>query len=129
MAFALVLNRLLERKKMKYYNSDTKGFYENQINGSIEITDEYYQELLNKQSQGGTIQAIEGQVFCVMPTEEQIAQEQKKIKKARMQSQIAELDIKRIRAVAEPELKDSEQTWLEYYTLQIQELRTQITEL
>ena len=129
MAYTLVFNRLLERKKMKYYNSNTKGFYENQIDGSIEITDEHHQELLEKQSQGGTIQVVEGQVLCLMPTDEQIAQAQKNSNKSRLQSQIAELDNRRIRAIAEPELKDGEQTWLEYYTLQIQELRTKIGEL
>ena len=47
-------------------------------------------------------------------------------KKLELQAQIDELDKKRIRAIAEPELKDGEQTWLEFYTLQIQELREQI---
>ncbi len=49
-------------------------------------------------------------------------------KKIELQSQIDELDKKRIRAIAEPALKDpqSGQTWLEYYTQQIQELRAQM---
>lgn len=48
-----------------------------------------------------------------------------------LQSQVDELDQKRIRAVCEPSVKDesTEQTWLEYYNLQIQELRNQIAEL
>lgn len=52
-------------------------------------------------------------------------------KKTELQSQIDELDKKRIRAIAEPELKDatSGQTWLEYYTEQIKTLRLQIAAL
>lgn len=52
-------------------------------------------------------------------------------KKADLQLQIEEIDLKRIRAIAEPELKDAENglTWLEYYTQQIQELREQIANL
>lgn len=50
------------------------------------------------------------------------------IQKIELQKQIDELDKKRIRAIAEPTLKDAQsgQTWLEYYTLQIQDLRTQM---
>lgn len=45
--------------------------------------------------------------------------------------QIDELDKRRIRAIAEPQLKDAEsgQTWLEYYTQQIKDLRQQIATL
>ena len=45
-----------------------------------------------------------------------------------IEDKIFELDKKRIRAIAEPCLRNQEtgETWLEYYTLKIQELRTQI---
>lgn len=48
-----------------------------------------------------------------------------------LQFQISELDRKRIRAMCEPSVKDeiTGQTWLEYYNLQVQELRIQINEL
>ncbi len=48
-----------------------------------------------------------------------------------LQLQISELDRKRIRAMCEPEIKDATtgQTWLEYYNLQVNELRNEITEL
>ncbi len=48
-----------------------------------------------------------------------------------LQFQISEIDRKRIRAMCEPSLKDAAtgQTWLEYYNLQVQELRNQITNL
>lgn len=52
-------------------------------------------------------------------------------KKESLQLKIDELDRKRIRAICEPEVKDTTtgQTWLEYYTLQIQELREEIINL
>ena len=45
-------------------------------------------------------------------------------------SKINELELKRVRAMAEPSVKDETtgQTWLEYYTLQIQDLRAQLIE-
>lgn len=56
---------------------------------------------------------------------------QKYITKDLLQSQIEELDQKRIRAGFEPSIKDEStgQTWLDYYNLQIVDLRTQIANL
>lgn len=56
---------------------------------------------------------------------------QKYINKSLFQSQIEELDKKRIRAGFEPSVKDEStgQTWLEYYNQQIADLRAQITTL
>jgi hypothetical protein len=50
---------------------------------------------------------------------------------ADLTSQIKVIDEKRIRAIAEPAVKDSTtgQTWLEYYNEQIISLRTQIADL
>jgi hypothetical protein len=75
-----------------------------------------------------------GQLADISDTQEykdKIAQEQKEIQKAELQSQIDELDKKRIRAVCEMEIKDeaSGQTWLEFYTEQIHGLRRQIISL
>lgn len=47
---------------MKYYSATTNGFYDPEINtiipeGAVEITDEYWQELLDGQSEGKTIEA------------------------------------------------------------------------
>jgi len=60
-----------------------------------------------------------------------VAAAQKIAKTAELTSQIEELDAKRIRAIAEPEIKDTAtgQTWLEYYTQQVKELRVQIAAL
>ena len=48
-----------------------------------------------------------------------------------LNSQINSLDLKRIRAVCEPEIKDEEtgETWLDYYNSQVIDLREQIQQL
>ena len=60
-----------------------------------------------------------------------IAAVEKTLKINNLQSQIDEIDKKRVRAICEPSVKDPNtgQTWLEYYTLQVQELRKEITNL
>lgn len=59
--------------------------------------------------------------------------EQKALEERKNQilKQLDELDKKRIRAVCENEIKDEEtkQTWLEFYNLQIQDLRKQLEDL
>lgn len=57
------------------------------------------------------------------------AQEEREKTLADLKAQVAELDLKRIRAIAEPKLKDESQTWLEYYTQEIIALRAQIADL
>lgn len=51
--------------------------------------------------------------------------------KENLKKQLEELDIKRIRAICEPTVKDTEtgETWLEFYNNQIQELRNQVMAL
>ena len=60
-----------------------------------------------------------------------LVSQNKEIEINELTRQIKDLDVKRIRAIAEPSLRDgaSGQTWLEYYTEQIQELRVQISAL
>ena len=70
-----------------------------------------------------------GQLVDISQTPEYIAEQEAKakaIRKAEIKKEIDEIDTKRIRAIAEPSLKDGEQTWLEYYNEQIQELREQL---
>lgn len=133
---------------MKYYDKTTKGFFEENTGNRIGITDEYWQILLNKQSQGGVIQEINGEVYCLFDNEaiqngqiidisdtdeykEKVLTIQNEIKKAKIQEQINELDMKRIRAGFEPSIKDeiTGQTYLEYYTNQIQSLREELGNL
>lgn len=44
-------------------------------------------------------------------------------------NKITELDLKRIRAICEPEIREDGTSWLEYYTTQIIELRNQLKEM
>ncbi|MGN1153811.1 MAG: hypothetical protein ACI4S3_07260 [Candidatus Gastranaerophilaceae bacterium] len=50
-------------------------------------------------------------------------------KKNEILVKLNELDLKRIRAVCEPEIHESGKSWLEFYNEQICELRTQLKEL
>lgn len=77
---------------------------------------------------------IEGILTNISETEEYKTKVNEKEKEASLKDlkfQIEDLDKKRIRAIAEPSLKDGEtgQTWLEYYTEQIQALRVQVNSL
>ena len=77
----------------------------------------------------GTHQIIDGVLTDITDTPEYLAEQEAKakaIRKAEIKKEIDEIDTKRIRAIAEPSLKDGEQTWLEYYNEQIQELREQL---
>lgn len=74
---------------------------------------------------------IDGILTDISDTSEykcKVAQAEKEARLADLRSQIEELDKKRIRAIAEPQIKDSESgiTWLEYYTNQIIAIRNQI---
>lgn len=65
------------------------------------------------------------------PYKDKKAQEQKDTQLVNLKAQIDAIDKQRIRAIAEPEIKDkkSGQTWLDYYTQQIVDLRNQIANL
>lgn len=132
---------------MKYYgtkNDKDYGFYEKNFENAIEITDEYWTKLLNDQNNGKQIILFEGNVISVNPAEykmengiwikltEQEAKEkelenQKIIRNHEIQTELEELDKKRIRAIAEPSMKDENQTWLEFYNNQIKELRKELS--
>lgn len=90
---------------MLFINSENKIYSGNMREGDRELTDEEYQARENSM--------------------------QKEIQLAGLVQQINDLDVKRIRAIAEPQLKDQEsgQTWLEYYTEQIIAIRAQIADL
>ncbi len=134
---------------MKYYgtkNNKDYGFYQESFDNAIELTDEYWTELLNQQSIGKRIILCEGQVIAVDETE--YAEEngvwkklsadearvkqlsiQNAIRKEEIKTQLEELDKKRIRALAEPSLKNEDTTWLEYYNSQITALRSELTNI
>ena len=134
---------------MKYYgtkNNKDYGFYLEKFDNSIEITDEYWNELLNAQNKGKVIIPFENNVIAIDEREYsyendkwiKLSEEEVNIKQLKIQnaireneilSQLDELDKKRIRAIAEPSLKDEETTWLEYYNSQITELRKELSEI
>lgn len=60
-----------------------------------------------------------------------VAEVEKTARTAELTAQIEKIDQKRIRAIAEPSLRDetSGQTWLAYYTEQILALRAEMAEL
>lgn len=106
------------------YPSDIN--YINLPENLIEVTREKAQEIDNNLDK---YRFIEGQITDISSTPEYIAEQALKAKEqanAEIQKQINELDIKRIRAIAEPSQKTTNQSWLEFYTGQIQALRAQL---
>lgn len=134
---------------MKYYgtkNNKDYGFYLEKFDNSIEITDEYWNKLLKEQALGKIIIPFENNVIAVNETEYsyendkwiKLSNEEANTKQLKIQnaireneilSQLDELDKKRIRAIAEPSLKDENTTWLEYYNSQVTELRKELAEI
>lgn len=135
---------------MKYYGAKRKndyGFYEENFENAIEITDEYWMELLKKQNEGKIIILYENNVIAVNDYEYELNSENKWVKltetemKTRqlsiqnairtqeIQNELDMLDRKRIRAIAEPSLKDENTTWLEFYNSQISELREELSKI
>ena len=134
---------------MKYYgtkNNKDYGFYEEQFENALEITEDYWKELMDAQTEGKIIIPYENSVIAVYENEysfidnkwvklsEEEAQAkqltiQNAIRLNEIQAELDELDRKRIRAIAEPSLKDENTTWLEYYNSQISELRNEYTQL
>lgn len=91
----------------------------------IEIDYDYFCENQDK------FNVIDGNLCDISTTNEYLekkSQEESTERQAQLKIEIEQLDIKRIRAIAEPELKDAEtgETWIEYYTAQISALREEL---
>lgn len=134
---------------MKYYgtkNNKDYGFYENNFKNAIEITDECWLKLLAQQANGKMIILFENQVIAVNENEYELQNGvwtklaindskarqltiQNAVRAEEIQQELDILDRKRIRAIAEPSLKDENTTWLEYYNLQISELRNELAQI
>ena len=134
---------------MKYYgtkNNKDYGFYLENFDNAIEISDEYWSELLEAQNSGKIIILFENSVIAVNENEysfengkwKKLSDKEAGIKQLKIQnaireseilSELEELDKKRIRAIGEPSMKGEEQTWLEYYNLQISGLRNELAEI
>ena len=75
-----------------------------------------------------------GQLVDISKTKEYqniLAAKLKQKRKEEINNLLIELDRKRVRAICEPEIKDQEsgQTWLEFYTEQVQTLRVELATL
>ena len=138
---------------MKYYgtkNGSHFGFFSEEFEGAIQVSDKDWQFLQVEQSLGKKIVSDNISVFAtntpdkfyvnenglwVERTEEEyllFREENEKEKEIKsLKQKINELDKKRIRAVCEPSTKDETtgETWLDFYNSQIIELRNQITKL
>lgn len=134
---------------MKYYgtkNNKDFGFYEDKFGNAVEISDEYWIELLDKQNNGHIIILYDGNVIAVKETEyeckngvwerltkDEVVAKQLKIQNAIRKQEILDeleiLDKKRIRALAEPSLIDCDTTWLEHYNTKIIALREELSQL
>lgn len=135
---------------MKYYgtkNNKDYGFYLENFQNAIEISDEYWEELLYKESkEGKIIIPFENSVIAVDETEysfenskwRKLSEDETKIKRTKQKNykkkqeinqQLEDLDKKRIRAIAEPSMKDEEISWLDYYNNQIKLLRDELKNL
>ena len=134
---------------MKYYgtkNNKDFGFYVNKFDGAIEISDKYWNELLNDQNNGKRIILFENNVIAVDENEydysmgkwQKLSEMEAKIKQLNIQNEIRKkeileeldvLDLKRIRALAEPSMMELDVTWLEYYNKKISELRKELSKI
>lgn len=134
---------------MKYYgtkNNKDYGFYKENFENAIEITDEYWCLLLNEQNLGKMIIPFNNSVIAVDEdeysfennvweklTDDEVQKKktakQNSAKKAELEAQLEELDKKRIRAVAEPSEKEDGISWLEYYNSIAENLRTELSKI
>ncbi|MBO6257693.1 hypothetical protein J6N69_06620 [bacterium] len=131
---------------MKYYgtkNNKDYGFYLENFENAIKISDEHWTDLLKEQDNGKTIILYENSVIAVdsdeysfingkwqklSPVEIEIKKQEElnKIRINEINKQLEVLDKKRIRAIAEPSLMDEDTSWLEYYNRQVQKLRDEL---
>ena len=134
---------------MKYYgtkNNKDYGFYLDNFENAIEISDEYWKNLLIEQNNGKIIIPFDGKVIavdenkytCKNGTWTKLSKAEAETKQLKITNairakeilvQLDELDRKRIRAIAEPSLIDENTTWLEYYNKQAKTLREELEQI
>lgn len=68
---------------------------------------------------------------CPMKTDEEKEAEEIEKQINKINEELSELDMKRIRAICEPEIKDEEtgETWLDYYNAEVLKLREELNSL
>lgn len=118
------------------------GFYEVDFDGAVKLSQEEYLKLLDEQSTGRQIVLVDGKVFTceyglyreegdkfIRKSDEEFLNEktaiQNQLRIELIDSQLRDIDEKRIRAMCEPELYNIEtgETWLEFYNNQAIALR------
>lgn len=134
---------------MKYYgtkNNKDYGFYLENFENAIEITDNYWLELLKLQENGKIVIPYNNNVIAVDETQYEfkdgvwtkLSNEEYTVKQQAIQNamrieeikkELDELDKKRIRALTEPSLKDEDTTWLEFYNQEISRLREELSKI
>lgn len=138
---------------MKYYgtkNNLNYGFYSEPFEGAIELSEETWKILQVEQSLGKKIVSDNKVVFSTDESDKfyinddgkwtqrtndefnTLIEERNKEQVIKtIKKQIEDLDIKRIRAICEPSIKDeiTGETWLDFYNTQIIELRNKLTTL
>lgn len=109
-------------------------FFENQQadrNGNsldyplVEIPEDYFENSAKYNFTGEFFQDI----FDSDEYQAKILAEQKELRKNELAEQIKETDFKRIRAIAEPSVRQDGKSWLEYYNEQIIALRAEFNNL
>lgn len=138
---------------MKYYGTKDNlnyGFYKEEFDGAIPVSENEWLSLINDQCIGKRIVSDNISVFTTdIPDKYYIDEnglwqirndeELKNLNEAKekeqkineLKKELSDLDTKRIRAICEPCIKNEEtgETWLDYYNLQIISLRSQLSEL
>lgn len=138
MSYAKLINNQIEyapqnNGAIANYNLNTEMLlsdgYKPLIECEIPINDRNY-EIVYTENNDNIVQSIN-----YLETQEEYEtrknNEEKQLQLDFLNSRIQEIDLKRIRAVCEPSIKDENtgQTWLDYYNAQIQDLRQQILNL
>lgn len=118
---------------MNYYihilNNKLNGCGTCPTDSSIKVSEELYNTFRANQN---TYDYQDGKIVNISNTDEykaKVTETENAMKKVELQAQIDALDLRRIRALAEGGNYSDTQTYLEHYTEQIVNLRTQLSEL
>lgn len=138
---------------MKYYGTKDNlnyGFYKENFDGAIPISENEWLSLINDQCIGKKIVSDNISVFTTdvadkyyidenglwqIRNDEELRilneEKEKEQKINELKKELSDLDSKRIRAICEPSIKNEEtgESWLDYYNSKIISLRNQLSEL
>lgn len=138
---------------MKYYGTKDNlnyGFYQENFDGAIPISENEWLSLINDQCIGKRIVSDNISVFTTdvpdkyyidenglwqIRNDEELRilneEKEKEQKINELKKELSDLDSKRIRAICEPSIKNEEtgESWLDYYNSKIISLRNELSEL